>query len=121
MTSEPFAIPDASTIKPPCYDPITVQELSKFDGSYPQLPIYVAIKGLVYDVSAKRDMYGPGKSYNVFTGKDASCALGKSSLKPADAHADYSNLSADEMKVLDDWEKFFQKRYSVVGKVYSGK
>ena len=48
------------------------QELLEFDGSKPDTPIYVAIKGLVYDVTSKREAYGPGGSYHVFAGKDAS-------------------------------------------------
>lgn len=83
-------------------------------------------------------MYGPGCGYHVFVGKDASrCALlassasrgpstdqvahgsglGKSSLKPEDAVSDYSVLTDEEKKVLDDWEKYFQKRYNIVGRV----
>lgn len=45
----------------------------------------------------------------VFTGKDASVALGKSSLKPEDAIADYSRLDESEMGVLNDWFKYFEK------------
>ncbi|KAG8920663.1 hypothetical protein FRC01_000647 [Tulasnella sp. 417] len=58
-------------------------------------------QGLVFDCSAKPDMYGPG-------GKDGSRALGLGSLKPEDAVADYSSLGPDEMKTLDNWLKFFQ-------------
>ena len=47
-------------------------ELSKFDGTNPSSPIYLAIKGIVFDVSSQRDMYKPGAGYNVFAGKDAS-------------------------------------------------
>lgn len=36
-------------------------------------------------------------------------ALGKSSLKPEDAHSDYSTLDESEMKVLEDWYKYFEK------------
>lgn len=35
------------------------------DGSNDK-PIYVAIKGTVFDVTKKADMYGSGKSYNIF-------------------------------------------------------
>lgn len=48
------------------------EELSKFNGSDPNLPVYVAIKGKVFDVSRSRDMYVPGKGYHVFAGRDAS-------------------------------------------------
>lgn len=116
-TKKPFAVPDPSTLLPSRSDPISVADLKKYDGSDSSLPIYVAIKGTVFDVSAKREMYGSGGSYNIFAGKDASVALGKSSLKAEDATADYSILDAEERQVLDDWESFFSKRYNVVGKI----
>lgn len=68
-------------------------------------------------MSAKAQMYGKGAGYNVFAGKDASRALGMSSLKPEDAVADYSTLTPEELGVLDDWMKYFTKRYNIVGKV----
>ena len=86
-------------------------------------------------MSKKVDVYGSGKSYNLFAGKDASKALGMSSLKPEDAVSDYSTLPEDERKVLDEWYSFFEyvyhfdvplsptsnypsrKRYNIVGKV----
>lgn len=52
-------------------------------------------------------MYGAGKSYNLFAGKDASRGLGMSSLEPQNAVADYSVLDEKDMKVLDDWYSFF--------------
>jgi len=32
-------------------------------------------KGLVFDVTPKKEMYGPGKGYNVFAGKVSNLAL----------------------------------------------
>ncbi|KAG8901104.1 hypothetical protein FRB99_005560 [Tulasnella sp. 403] len=49
--------------------------------------------------------------------KDASKGLGLSSVKPEDAVADYSSLGPAEVKVLDDWLSFFQKRYNQIGRV----
>ena len=86
-------------------------------------------------MSKKIDVYGKGGSYNLFAGKDASKALGMSSLKPEDAISDYSTLPENERKVLDEWYSFFKcvqrfdlflpstsnspsrKRYNIVGKV----
>lgn len=51
---------------------MTPQELSAYDGTDPNKPIYLAINGTIYDVSNGRRMYGPGGSYNVFAGIDAS-------------------------------------------------
>ncbi|KAK6530196.1 hypothetical protein TWF694_003562 [Orbilia ellipsospora] len=80
-------------------------------------PIYVAIKGTVFDVTNKRDTYGPGGSYSLVSGKDASCSLGKMSLKPEDAHSDYSALSESEMETLNNWHTFFSKRYNIMGTI----
>jgi membrane-associated progesterone receptor component len=104
-------------LKPPKDDPFTLEQLKAFDGSDPSKPIYVAIKGAVFDVSHKQDIYGPGKSYSIFAGKDGSKGLGMSSLKPEHAVPDYRDLSETDMKVLNDWHGFFSKRYNIVGRV----
>ncbi|CAM1500688.1 Fc.00g098500.m01.CDS01 [Cosmosporella sp. VM-42] len=54
---------------------------------------------------------------NVFAGKDASRALGKTSTKAEDVSADWSDLDDKEKGVLNDWITFFSKRYNVVGVV----
>ncbi|EIW72404.1 hypothetical protein M231_02964 [Tremella mesenterica] len=107
----------AQNLAPPKDDPIPAAELAKYNGSDPSKPIYVAIKGKVYDVSPKREMYGPGAGYNIFAGKDASRGLGMSSLKEEDAIADISGLDEAQHKTLDQWEGFFAQRYNIVGKV----
>jgi membrane-associated progesterone receptor component len=95
----------------------TSEELSKYNATDESLPVYLAIKGVVYDVSISREMYTPPKGYSVFSGKDASKALGMSSLKPEDCIADYSSLNEEEMKTLDKWVDFFAKKYPVVGRM----
>lgn len=109
--------PRSTDLAPPKDDPFTPEELSKYDGSDPNLPIYVAIKGAIFDVTRKAEVYGKGKSYNIFAGKDGSKGLGMSSLKAEDAIADYSTLEPKDMKTLDDWHKFFSDRYNIVGRV----
>ena len=64
--------------------------------------------GTIFDVTHKAEVYGRGRSYNIFAGKDGSRGLGKSSLKLEDAVADYSDLDEKDKKVLDDWYSFFQ-------------
>ncbi|KAF9778664.1 progesterone binding protein [Thelephora terrestris] len=109
--------PPKDDLAEPLDIPYTREQLREFDGSDPTKPIYVAIKGTIFDVSKKVDVYGKGKSYNLFAGKDASKALGMSSLNSEDAVSDYSTLSDDDRKVLEEWYSFFKKRYNVVGKV----
>ncbi|KAF2790681.1 cytochrome b5 [Melanomma pulvis-pyrius CBS 109.77] len=106
-------------LAPPKDDVISLDYLKKCDGKNEGYPTLVAIKGTVFDVSAK-DAYAPGKQYNVFAGKEPNSALGRSSLKPEDCdQSDYSGLTEAEKKVLDDWFTFFSKRYNIVGKLQS--
>jgi len=53
----------------------------------------------------------------VFTGKDSSRALAKSSLKPEECVPEWEDLDDKEKQVLDDWYTFFSKRYNIVGRV----
>nr|XP_031858054.1 uncharacterized protein CI109_006496 [Kwoniella shandongensis]KAA5525126.1 hypothetical protein CI109_006496 [Kwoniella shandongensis] len=99
----------STELAPPKDDPITPSQLSQFDGSDPSKPIYVAIKGRVFDVTAKPEMYGKGRGYNIFAGKDASKGLGMSSLDIKDAVPDYSSLNETQMHTLNQWESFFEK------------
>ncbi|KAF9031593.1 progesterone binding protein, partial [Panaeolus papilionaceus] len=108
-------------LPPPKDDPFTTAELASYDGKDPSKPILLAVKGTIFDVTHKAQVYGPGGSYSIFADKDGSRGLGKSSLNPEDAVADYSTLATDERKVLDDWYSFFRgKRYIIVGKVTDG-
>jgi predicted heme/steroid binding protein len=54
----------------------TKDELIKYNGDNPNLPVYLALDGNVYDVSVSRkDYYDPGKSYHDIAGKDSSQIL----------------------------------------------
>lgn len=50
----------------------TVEELKAFDGTDESQPVYIALKGIVFDVTARREMYAPGQGYSIFAGRDAS-------------------------------------------------
>ncbi|KAI5801112.1 hypothetical protein EDC01DRAFT_716374 [Geopyxis carbonaria] len=54
---------------------LTDAELALYGGQDPTKPIYVAINGSVFDVSANPNMYGPGGGYHFFAGRDASRAF----------------------------------------------
>ncbi|KAL2758642.1 hypothetical protein ACRALDRAFT_1075146 [Sodiomyces alcalophilus JCM 7366] len=102
-------------LNPPKDDPITKEELAAADGTNGGKS-YVAIKGIVYDVTGNQ-AYQPGGSYHVFAGKDASRALGKTSTNVADVRPEWQDLDDKEKGVLNDWITFFSKRYNVVGRV----
>lgn len=54
---------------------LTPAELARFDGTDTSLPIYLAVNGTIFDVSAGAHTYGPGGSYHAFAGHDASRAF----------------------------------------------
>ncbi|RKP28149.1 putative progesterone binding protein [Syncephalis pseudoplumigaleata] len=104
-------------LAPPLDTPYTAAELAKHDGSDPSLPTYVAVKGVIFDVSTS-DMYKPGSKYGqLFAGKDASRALAMSSLKAEDCTPNLEGLSESELQTLDQWYERFSKKYNIVGKL----
>ena len=62
-------------------------------------------------------MYGKGKTYNMFGGRDATRALSKMSFKPEDVNShDTSDFGPAEEKTKLEWEaKFVSKKYPIVG------
>lgn len=56
-------------------------------------------------------------SFAVFAGKDPSRALASSSLKPEECVPEWYDLEEEKKTVLNDWFKFFSKRYNIVGQV----
>lgn len=73
----------------------TETDLAKYNGDDPDLPIYIAYEGYVYDVSEGRDYYTPGHVYHWLVGRDAT----------------------DELHVAGG--KIVQEKYPIVGKFIS--
>jgi membrane-associated progesterone receptor component len=103
---------------------ISVQELQGHNGRDPDKPIYMAIKGedrsgrsfdltfyilvgIVFDVSADPN-FGRDGLFNIYTGKDASRALGMLSMQPEDLVSGWETLTNSEKRVLDDWVTVFE-------------
>jgi len=70
--TEPYLRPYVRLIQKSPYNPLaksvkefTPRELARYDGSSADRPVYVAVDGEVYDVSANRRVYGKGGSYNM--------------------------------------------------------
>ncbi|GAB2211784.1 hypothetical protein Droror1_Dr00025119 [Drosera rotundifolia] len=96
---------------------LTPSQLAAYNGTTRSRPIYVAIKGRIFDVTTGSNFYGPGGPYAMFAGKDASRALAKMSKEDDDVRADIDGLSEKELEVLADWERKFEVKYPVVGRV----
>ncbi|XP_047696788.1 neudesin isoform X2 [Prionailurus viverrinus] len=62
----------------------TEEELARYGGEEEDQPIYMAVKGVVFDVTSGKEFYGRGAPYNALTGKDSTRGVAKMSLDPAD-------------------------------------
>jgi membrane-associated progesterone receptor component len=106
------------------FTPLTLIE---YDGTKGK-PIYFAVKGRVFDVSAGRNFYGPGGPYENFAGRDASRGLAFGSfdenMLTEDLNGPLDNLkdlTDDQKEALTGWEERFLEKYLVVGKLVSVK
>ncbi|QPG74865.1 hypothetical protein FOA43_002201 [Brettanomyces nanus] len=120
MTEHKFTPETPVKLDPPKDDPITMEQLIKCDGVQSD-KLYIAIKGQVFDVTANQKSYGVGSAYHSLVGRDASRALGKMSLGPEETNPsiswDYSSLTEQELRVMNDWYMFFKNRYNIVGRI----
>lgn len=96
----------------------TLAQLAQYNGiDNPE--IYVAIQGIIYDVTSNAKAYGPGKSYSRLVGKDLLRLLGLNSLKqkPDDKMPTWfiEDLNERQLGIIEKWIVFFRKRYRVVG------
>uniref|UniRef100_A0A7S0CPU2 Cytochrome b5 heme-binding domain-containing protein n=1 Tax=Amorphochlora amoebiformis TaxID=1561963 RepID=A0A7S0CPU2_9EUKA len=75
----------------------------------------LAVDGIVFDVSAGRNYYGPDGSYGIFGGRicDRALALGK--LENGYLIGSLEGLSEKEITTHKHWVNFFKKKYSAVG------
>lgn len=94
----------------------TEEDLARYDGSEEERPIYMAIKGVVFDVSKGKSFYGKGATYNALVGKDSTRAVAKMSLDPADITSDTTGLTDDQLQSLESvFEGTYKTKYPIVG------
>ncbi|PKX92071.1 cytochrome b5-like heme/steroid binding domain-containing protein [Aspergillus novofumigatus IBT 16806] len=87
-------------------------------------PVYLAVRGRVFDVTPGKNFYGPGGPYENFAGRDASRGLAHQSFDvemltkdlkgPLD---DLKDLNEEQLENLQSWEERFLEKYLVVGKL----
>lgn len=95
---------------------LSLEELAAYDGKTEGKPIYLAIKGTIFDVTKGRDFYGPDGMYP-FAGKECARALAKFSTDVADCTDQLEGLDFMELDQLRDWEARFAAKYPIVGLV----
>ncbi|KAE8227041.1 hypothetical protein CF319_g462 [Tilletia indica] len=93
---------------------ISVEQLRSFDGSNASLPLLIALDRRVYDVSSKRDVYGPGGGYETFSGRDSTRNFALYSTEAKDDGSCIDDLGEKEVKMLAEWRKWFDDHYPLV-------
>ncbi|XP_050071810.1 neuferricin homolog [Anopheles maculipalpis] len=95
----------------------TEAELSKFNGIENKL-LYLVILGHVYDVTTGSKHYGPGQSYHMFVGHDATRSFVTGEFDQYTPElSDVSSLKETELEQLITWKEFYDKTYRYVGKL----
>lgn len=104
------------------YTPRTLLPLNGENGN----PVYLAVRGRVFDVTSGRNFYGPGGPYANFAGRDASRGLAFGSFDEDMLTADLdgpldklADLTSDQVESLDGWEARFNEKYDIIGKLVS--
>jgi predicted heme/steroid binding protein len=99
---------------------MTKDELIEMNGEDGK-PLYLAIRGRIYDVSEGRKFYGKGRSYHHFIGRDATRAFATNCKLKACLVSNLDGLSKADKKEIDRWVELyeFHDKYSYVGKLIS--
>lgn len=98
----------------------SLEELRAYDGTNPNKPILISIKGEVYDVTKGRRFYGPGGGYHIFAGRDATRAFLNGCFDEASTGATYDlrGLTNEQIEGLATWIDFYRNHdeYKYVGR-----
>lgn len=110
--AKPEFTPDAGRV-------FNVKNLAQYDGLKSKT-ILVGVMGKVFDVTTAANRYGPGGSYSVLAGRDASRFLATHRLPKTDEPHNFvedtlEDLSDTQKTALNDWLVFYEKKYPVVG------
>ncbi|XP_058021338.1 neudesin [Ahaetulla prasina] len=104
---------------PPSQRPVrlfTEDELARYDGRQEDEPIYIAVKGVVFDVTSGKEFYGKGAPYNALAGKDSTRSVAKMSLDPVDLTYDTTGLTEEQLRSLDEtFSNVYKTKYPIVG------
>lgn len=92
---------------------LSMEEVGKHCGGN-GLAEWVALRGVIWDVSSNA-VYREGGGYHVFTGKDATFALGTMQFEDVGKSGWDRKLNKEQLECLDEWCDFYAQRYKRVG------
>ncbi|KPP79375.1 neudesin-like, partial [Scleropages formosus] len=94
----------------------TEEDLKNYNGHDEGKPVYMAVKGVVFDVSKGKEFYGKGAPYNALAGKDCTRAVAKMSLDPEDLTHDTTGLTEEQLQSLESvFKDTYKAKYPIVG------
>lgn len=103
---------------------LTLEELAEYDGrelpgTNGHAPLFLAVRGRIYDVSAGASFYGPGRSYHKLVGKDATRAFCTGCLEPECLISSVEGLTESQQKEAERWIELYEHhdKYKLVGRV----
>mmetsp|Transcript_21724 Transcript_21724/g.29909 ORF Transcript_21724/g.29909 Transcript_21724/m.29909 type:complete len:268 (+) Transcript_21724:117-920(+) len=96
---------------------MTLAELAEMDGKTETTPIYISVKGQIFDLSAARHFYGPGKAYHALVGKEAASAFAKGCFTSQCLSTPMSQLTEQQLLEVDRWIDLYRNhdKYKFVG------
>eukprot|EP01036_Dinobryon_divergens_P022723 gene22723-31008_t len=100
---------------------MTLAELAEMDGRTENTPIYISIKGQIFDISEGRAMYGPGKGYHPLVAKEAASAFAFGCFEDECFKTPIDNLSPEQLVEVDRWIDLYRNhdKYKLVGRLIS--
>ena len=100
---------------------MTLAELAEMDGRTENTPIYISVKGQIFDISEGRAMYGPGKGYHSLVAKESASAFAFGCFQDECFKTSIDNLSAEQLVEVDRWIDLYRNhdKYKLVGRLIS--
>ena len=108
-------------------DGFTPSELAEMNGRTDDTPIYIAVKGHIYDVSGAPDLYGPTGPYKLLVGRDASSLFATGCCEEECAKIWYTStishrdlgLTESDDKEINSWVELYHLHdtYTYVGEL----
>lgn len=101
---------------------MTAEELALMNGKDEDTPLYLSVLGHIYDVSANRRTYGPGKNYHGLIGHDSTVEFGLGCL-PGDTGCEVlphiDDLTAEDWREAEKWAEMYHNhdKYVYIGEL----
>lgn len=96
---------------------VTPYTLATHNGMDWSKPTLLAVRGVVFDVTKRNDLYGPGKELAVYAGREVARALALDSRAVEDCSDDLAGCSEAQLERLAQREAAIRAEFDEVGKV----